>query len=257
MMASGVTTELCEAGRAGNEYIAVETSIQEAGIDLDGDDEGVINASGRAAQTRRGGGLRTRLSASDLGVIDQDAAEVEPLYDSLSFPMGPPLTAVAHSHIATKGTEPFYLAPIVRRRLGSKASGDNDADRQVLGHAYEDLRGALTSPPSVPPPETSSCASEQTYEYENRLSLDMPLRHPYSPAPPSNKKGHVKLANCSAVRRSLPAADDENAYDDIQNDGLGPDRDPVPKPESPYSKIRSWQNSDSGIYEHVCTVTHH
>ena len=58
MMASGATAELREAGRAGNEYIAVESSLtvyQDAGIELAGEDEGAINASGRAAQTRQVG----------------------------------------------------------------------------------------------------------------------------------------------------------------------------------------------------------
>lgn len=318
MMASRATTELCEAGRAGNEYIAVESSMRDAGIELDEDDEGTINASGRAAQTRRRSGSlpQKRLSANDLGVIDQDATttgstttstttstsrtptttvtasattsettsatttpatsstttgtssvtssqtttEVEPLYDALSFPTPPhsPDIPRADATYEAPAVDWKQVRPSMQRRLtqpgatvpqiaeavegaqrcargslvvfdgtdaGSsrKAAGDNGADRQVLGHVYEDLGCAptvdATRPPGVLPPvaddavysmlappsrseskHATSCASEQAYEYGDRLSLSMP------PKPPKHR----------------------------------------------YSLI-----TDSGIYEHICTVTHH
>lgn len=240
MMASGATAELREAGRAGNEYIAVESSLtvyQDAGIELAGEDEGAINASGRAAQTRRRSGglpLRKRLSASDLGVTDQDATDVEPLYDALSFPSRPISTVAV--------AEPFYLAPIARRRFGNKASGDNGADRQrrhTKWHAYDDLGCAPASPPSVPPPVADDAVYGQVLSSRHSVLLPVADDGVYGLLPPPSPEVEEQYATSCAS---------EQTYEDLR----------LPLGHS-YSIADSgvYDTPIQGIYEHICTVTHH
>lgn len=220
----------------GNEYLAVESSItiiQDAGIELNGEDEGAINASGRAAQTRRrSGGLRPRrrLSASDLGVMDQDdedgdATEVEPLYDSMSFP------------------EPHYLAPIARRRLGNKASGDGGVWRHTRWHAHEDFGCAPTHPPRPPPrppPRLSPRLPPSVTPYVLRPVADDAL---YGLSRPPSPEEQYATATETA----------EQMY------GYGKRLSYSMPPDHSYSICDSgiYDTPTQGIYEHICTVTHH
>jgi len=332
MIASRGTIELCEAGRAGNEYIAVESDLRDAGIELREDDD-AINASGRAAQTRRrSGGLpRKRLSASDLGVMDQDATDVEPLYDALSFPTPPhsPDTPRAdtsavgvRAHTSAVGArEPFYLAPtIIRRQLDGKASGDNGAnrqtvwghacdepglpppdeqqayeydnrlslsmpptkipkhryslitdleasgdngaDRQVLGHAYDDLGLAPTDEQDA----ISCCCSEQAYEYDSRLPLSMPPtktpKHRYSlitdlEASGDNDASRPVSGHAYDDLRLAPPDEQDDATSSEQTYEYDSCMSPTKPPNTKPPKHRYSLITDSGIYEHICTVTHH
>ena len=231
----------------GNEYlVAVEepiTIIQDAGIELNGEDEGAINASGRAAQTRRrSGGLRPRrrLSASDLGVMDQndeDATDVEPLYDSMSFPEPCYLAPMARRRgdDSMSSQEPRYLAPIARRRLKNKASGDGGVWRQTKWHADGDFGCPPTSPPRPP----------------------LPPRQPSS-VPPYVMR---PVADDALYGMSRPPSPDEQYATSCaeQMYGYGKRLSYMMPPDHAYSICDSgiYDTPVQGIYEHICTVTHH
>lgn len=242
----------------GNEYLAVEapiTIIQDAGIELNGEDEGAINASGRAAQTRRWScGLRPRrrLSASDLGVMDQNdenATEVEPLYDSMSFPEPCYLAPMAQRRLGSQASgddsmsfpEPRYLAPIARRRLkGNKASGDGGVWRQTRWHVDEDFGCPPTSPPRPPlpprqPPSVPPCVLRPVADDALYGDALYGMSRPPSPA-------EEHATSCA-----------EQMY------GYGKRLSYIMPPDHAYSICDSgiYDTPIQGIYEHICTVSHH
>ena len=292
-MASEVMTRLCMASLAcqeleldyaenddQDEYIAVDASRCDTGVPVEVDqgvefdDQGAIDATGRAAQSRRKScDLGSRRSSYDLGVPadsrqtarrgSKTPTEVEPIYDSALYPPTPPtpdVSAVARIIALTVIAESRASGKIdhrARLRFGDRDSGD---DGDCL--AYEAIVCEAPHAPRVSLPVDEDAIygllgqREQPYEnpratkkpYEPPRAAKQPYENPraadhlYSPF--TDEGGYVRLGNGGiggTDRRSRADADCynyENAYDCLGHN----------KAESLYSSLQS-ESVRSSVYE--------